>query len=103
MPPSREDWHLDKKVPIGLIIGLVVQTIVITAVGATKFESLDNRVGNLEKSDTEQASHEGRITILEQKFDYIRSDLADIKLTQRSNLEEIKELLRRPFGDKPQQ
>lgn len=100
--PSREEWHLDKKVPIGLFIGLIVQTIVITTWFATKFENIDNRITNLERSDSSQASHEGRITILEQKFDFIRTDLADIKTTQRASLEEIKELLRRRPENTPQ-
>lgn len=49
---GREDWHLDKKVPIGLIIGLVVQTIVLTAWGTSKFEDITHRVDALEKSDS---------------------------------------------------
>ena len=86
MPPSRDEWHLDKKVPIGLIIGLIIQTIVLTAWGASKFERLDSRVGNLEKSDTGQQSHENRIVILEQQFGYIRSDLAEIKSLLRRQI-----------------
>ena len=79
MPPSREDWHLDKRVPISLIIGFILQTIVITAWGTAKFDSIDNRVSNLEKSDDAQTTHENRITVLEQQFNFIRSDLAEIK------------------------
>lgn len=95
MPPSRDEWHLDKKVPIGLIIGFIVQTIVLTAWGTAKFEGLDNRVQNLEKSDDGQKNHENRITILEQKFDYIRTDLAEIKTLLRRQLP--------PQQDSPQQ
>lgn len=76
---SREDWHLDKKVPIGLIISLVVQTVVLATWITTKFDGFDNRIANLEKSDGAQVTHENRITILEQQFSYIRSDLAEIK------------------------
>lgn len=81
MPP-REDisWHLDKKVPIGLILALLAQTIVITSWGTAKFDDINNRVSNLEKSDEGQASHENRLVVLEQQFSYIRSDLAEIKL-----------------------
>lgn len=86
MPPIREDWHLDKKVPIGLIIGLIVQTVVLATWITTRFDGIDNRIANLEKSDGGQASHESRLVILEQQFSYIRSDLA-----------EIKEILRRRF------
>jgi hypothetical protein len=83
---TRDDtsWHLDKKVPLGLILALLVQTIVITSWGTSKFESFNNRITNLEKSDGTQASHENRIIVLEQQFSYIRSDLAEIKtLLQR--------------------
>lgn len=86
MPPSRDEWHLDKKVPIGLIIGFVIQTIVLVAWGASSFERLDGRVANLERSDNNQSSHENRITILEQQFGYIRSDLAEIKTLLRRQL-----------------
>jgi len=72
-------WHLDKKVPIGLILALLAQTLVITSWGTAKFENIDNRISNLEKSDEGQASHENRIVVLEQQFSYIRSDLAEIK------------------------
>lgn len=79
--PTSEDisWHLDKKVPIGLILALLAQTLVITSWGTAKFENIDNRISNLEKSDEGQASHENRIVVLEQQFSYIRSDLAEIK------------------------
>lgn len=74
-----EQWHLDKRVPIALILGLIGQTIVLTSWGTAKFENIDNRISNLEKSDNGQQSHENRITVLEQQFDYIRTDLAEIK------------------------
>jgi hypothetical protein len=83
---TREDisWHLDKKVPIGLILALLVQTVVITSWGSAKFENYDGRITNLEKSDGTQQTYERRITVLEEKFNYIRDDLAEIKsLLQR--------------------
>lgn len=85
MPP-QENWHLDKKIPISLIVsvavlflGLIGQTIVMTSWLAAKFEQQDNRLANLEKSDTNKATHDNRITILETQFAYIRGDLAEIK------------------------
>lgn len=79
MTKDDVSWHLDKKVPIGLILALLAQTIVITSWGTSKFENIDNRISNLEKSDGGQASHENRIIILEQKFTYIQSSLDEIK------------------------
>lgn len=79
-----ECWHLDKKVPIGVIGALLLQTIVVVSWGTQKFDGYDNRLANLEKSDNEQSTHENRLTILEQQFTYIRADLAEIKtLLQR--------------------
>lgn len=92
MPP-REDWHLDKKVPISLIVsvlslfmGLVAQTVVITSWFTSKFDYVDSRITALEKSDGGQTSHENRITILEQQFGYIRGDLAEIKVLLRRQI-----------------
>lgn len=79
-----ENWHLDKRIPIGLIIGFAVQTVVITAMGTAKFSDLDHRLAVLEKTDKETETHENRLIVLEQQFGYIRSDLAEIKnLLQR--------------------
>ena len=83
MAQAEESWHLDKKVPISIIIGFIVQTVVITAWMTSRFESFDNRIANLEKSDGSQASHESRIVILEQQFSYIRGDLQEIKTLLR--------------------
>lgn len=87
---GRDDWHLDKKVPISifgmllsLFIGFVVQTAYLTNV-ITEWKTMtDNRLAALEKSDTGQATHENRITILEQQWSYIRADLAEIKTLLR--------------------
>lgn len=79
----QENWHLDKKVPLGLLIGFVVQTIVITAIGTSKFEEISHRVEVLEKTDKSTETHENRLVILEQQFGYIRADLAEIKTLLR--------------------
>ena len=77
-------WHLDKKVPLGLILALLVQTVVITSWGSAKFENYEGRIMNLEKNDDAQQAYERRITVLEEKFNYIRDDLSEIKsLLQR--------------------
>ena len=83
---TRDDisWHLDKKVPLGLILALLVQTVVITSWGSAKFENYEGRIMNLEKNDDAQQAYERRITVLEEKFNYIRDDLSEIKsLLQR--------------------
>lgn len=80
---AGEEWHLDKRVPIAFFFGLIAQTVVITAWFTSKFEGFDSRLAALEKSDDAQASHESRIVILEQQFQYIRTDLAEIKTLLR--------------------
>jgi hypothetical protein len=79
-----EQWHLDKKVPIGIIGALFIQTLVFIYVGVSWKEGVDYRISALEKSDTSQSSHENRITILEQKFSYIQTSLDEIKELLRS-------------------
>lgn len=81
-------WHLDKKVPISIIIALFVQTIVFVAVGTAWKADTDSRISALEKSETSRDSHESRLVILEQQFQYIRSDLAEIKTLLRRQVPE---------------
>ena len=47
---TEEQWHLDRKVPIGIIIAIVLQTCAIL-IWATR---LDSRVGVLETKDPYQ-------------------------------------------------
>jgi hypothetical protein len=81
---ETENWHLDKKVPLGIIGAIIVQTVVMVYVGTSWKDSVDNRISALEKSDSGQETHENRIVVLEQKFGYIQT-----------SLDEIKELLKR--------
>ena len=50
MPEYDEVWHLDRKVPIGIIAAILLQTIIIL-IWATK---LDSRVDYLEKGQPVQ-------------------------------------------------
>lgn len=86
MPAPNEHWHLDKKVPIALFLllfslfcGFVVQTVYLTQL-ITEWKTVtDNRLTSLEKTDDTRSTHENRLVVLEQQFGYIRSDLAEIK------------------------
>ena len=88
MPPAREEWHLDKKVPISIIIALFVQSIVFVYVGTTWKADTDARLSSLEKSENSRDSHENRLVILEQQFGYIRADLQEIKSLLRRKVPE---------------
>ena len=58
MDDDNTSWHLDRKVPIGLIIAVLLQTCALLIWGT----KLDSRVGYLE---TQNLSQDGKITRLE--------------------------------------
>lgn len=76
---QREEWHLDKKVPIAIIGAIVGQTLFFVYVGTAWKTNIEGRVVALERTDAGQATHETRITVLEQGVLRIREDLAEIK------------------------
>lgn len=89
---SMEDsgWHLDRKVPIGIIVAIIGQTLFFTYVGSAWKSETDGRLATLEQYKAETTSQESRIVILEQQFGYIRESLAEIKDLIRSNGDAIK-------------
>jgi len=89
MADDQHHWHMDKKVPISIIVALFVQTIVFVYVGTTWKSDVDARIASLEKSDGERDTHENRLIILEQQFGYIRQDLAEIKSLLRRQVPPI--------------
>jgi hypothetical protein len=68
-------WHLDKKVPLALIMTIVGQTVV-AAWGAS---NLWTRVGELERQMQTAAPQFERIIRLETKVDGITGSLSEIK------------------------
>ena len=58
---DREPWHLDKKVPIALIVTILFQ------IGATLWwaSKLDGRLATVERHTMEVADHPARIVRLE--------------------------------------
>ena len=87
---AAKHWSLDKRVPISIIITLVLQTLAFVYLGTTWKADIDNRIGSLEKEgvaraavelrlDVIRAAQESRITILEQKFDFIQQSLQRIE------------------------
>lgn len=53
-----EGWHLDKRIPITLIIAIVLQTVAVVWWGAR----LDQRVTQLELTSSSRAEFSDRIT-----------------------------------------
>lgn len=78
MQNSENQWHLDRKVPLGIILALFVQTITIVYVGTSWKSDVDHRLNDLEKTDASRADNSNRITILEQRFIFIADALKEI-------------------------
>lgn len=80
--PSISSWHLDKRVPIALILGMIGQVAVVVWGAAVMFKdieantnglkTLDGRVLRIEGNDGIQAVQLGRI---EENVTGMRSDL----------------------------
>ena len=79
MEMAREQWHLDKKVPLGIIIALVIQTITFFTIAAAWKTSVDVRIERLEETAVDSNKQADRILILEQKFSYIVESLGRIE------------------------
>ena len=72
-------WHLDKRVPIAIIVTIFVQTFAfIYFVTAWKVE-VESRLNVLEKISMASASQEARIIVLEQVALRVGEDLTEIK------------------------
>lgn len=74
-----EAWHLDKKVPIAIIISLLIQTVTFISIAASWKTSVESRLEYLEKADDVKSSQGDRILILEQQLKYILDSLARIE------------------------
>ncbi len=71
----ERQWHLDRKVPLALIVTIIAQTVV-AAWGAS---NLWTRVGELERQMQLAAPQAERIIRLETKVDGIGDRLSEIK------------------------
>ena len=90
MEEIKTHWSLDKRVPISIIVALALQTITFVYLGTAWKADVDNRIGSLEKDaaarvaielrlDVIRTSQAERLTILEQKFDFIHQSLQRIE------------------------
>lgn len=79
MTGRGEAWHLDKKVPLGIIFAIIMQTVTLVVIGTTWKTQTDNRLEALEKTDIGRAGLNDRVIILEQKFNYIQGSLERIE------------------------
>lgn len=70
-----ERWHVDKKVPLALIIALTAQT----AFGVWWASGINTRVENLERQVSGYASVAIQVVRIEGKIDAFKETLGDIK------------------------
>lgn len=80
VPTQDHHWHLDKKVPLALIIALVVQTFCIGWWAA----STDGRVSTLERRMDAAAPQADRLTRVEVKLESVQAGIDEIKQLIRS-------------------
>lgn len=68
-------WHLDKKVPIALLLAILAQT----AGGFWWASSLTERVSMLERSVTAAAPQADRLTRVEARLESVQDGIIEIK------------------------
>lgn len=72
---SDAQWHLDRKVPIALIIAIIFQTGGIVWWGATASE----RLNTLERKADAAATQPERLARVETKLEAVQDGIAEIK------------------------
>lgn len=75
MKPEQERWHLDKRVPIALIVTILIQTGAALWWAAT----VNARVDVLERQATATAPQDARLTRLEVKLEFMQEGIARIE------------------------
>ncbi len=75
MSAQAKVWHIDRRIPLMLIISLSVQVAVVV-IWATYLEA---RVSTIEASQLEPVSFSERFARLEERIIYIQRDIALIR------------------------
>lgn len=77
-PQPDSQWHLDKRVPIGIIAAMVFQTITFVALGSQWMAKMELRVDTIERALDERKTQGDRLIILEQKLGFISETVTAI-------------------------
>ena len=77
---DREEWHLDKKVPISIIIALVLQTFGFVAIGSAWKAEVESRLAVVEKQVDELKNQGDRLIVLEEQLRFIKESLTRIEV-----------------------
>jgi Tfp pilus assembly protein PilO len=73
--PATGPWHLDKRVPVALLLAIVIQTFGVGWWAA----SISERVSSLESTRTEDKGTGSRLAVLESQMNDIKSSLQRIE------------------------
>lgn len=76
---NHEGWHLDRRMPITIILAVVMQTIVAIYIGTTWKTEIDYRLRNVERHIEERRSQEPRIITMEQQLRYLVESMRRIE------------------------
>ena len=75
---TENQWHLDKKVPLGIIGAIIFQTITFVGLGSQWMAKMELRVDSIERSLEERRTQGDRLIILEQKLGFISETVSSI-------------------------
>lgn len=74
-PPPDTHWSLDKRVNIGLIVGLIIQTIALSSAGIWYAAKVDARIVALETTDVRIiAERDIRRKAVDDRFEFMARD-----------------------------
>jgi hypothetical protein len=71
----EREWHLDKKVPIAMIVTITLQTVGVIWFAAGLF----HRVESLERESMARGTQADRITRLEVRLETVQDGILEIK------------------------
>ena len=71
-------WHLDKRVPIGIIAAIVFQTVAFVALGSQWMAKMELRVDAVERALDDRKTQGDRLIVLEQKLGFISETVSSI-------------------------
>lgn len=77
--PDEKHWHVDRRVPLSVIITLLVTFAGQTSTIVWFFAGLDKRVEVLEKAQVMTAPQADRLTRVEVKLEAVQTGIAEIK------------------------
>ena len=77
---EREDWHLDKRVPITIIGALLLQTFGFVAIGSAWKAEVESRLTAVEKQVDERKNQGDRLIVLEEQLRFIKESLTRIEV-----------------------